>query len=96
MIVLEDKAYVWVSVIAEIIFVEGWKIVAIYYYLTARDIVKTANEVKESGFSASAFSEDKYQSGVGQGKVDIVQRLAGLTFFCPYELFRHEMASMCL
>ena len=75
-IVLKDKADVRVAVIAEILLAEGGQIVAVHKDPALGNAVKTADEVEERGFSATAFAKDKHQPRIGQSQVHLVQRAA--------------------
>ena len=80
-VVLKDKADVRVAVIAEIPLLKAGEIVAVHLDPSAREIVQTADEIEQGGFSASALSQNEDEPRVGQGQVHVLERVAVLSLF---------------
>ena len=81
MIILENKSYMCVSVVAEVLFIESCKVISVNLDFTAGEIIKSADKVQQGGFSATAFSEDKNQTCIRKCQRYVFQSMAFVSFF---------------
>ena len=87
MVILKDKSYVWIAIIAHLPLGNVRNIIAVNLDSTACDFIQAAYEVEKCGFTTTALTKNENKTCIGQGQVNIIECVTFFVFFVSFYFF---------